>query len=317
MSWIADTYATMNPGQLDAMGAVTGKPISLQGIAGRREATGRGVAIAVRECVSVAEDMQKLGLQPGISGKRVIVQGLGNVGYHTAKFLGEFGAIIVGLCEFEGAIYNADGLDIEAVFQFRKTTGSILGYPGAKKEFKKSSEGLEQPCDILVPAALEYQITEANVNRIQAKIIAEGANGPTTPEAETIFYANGGIIIPDMYANAGGVTVSYFEWLKNLSHVAFGRMNRRFEETANTNLVNMVEGITGVALTPLQRATIVKGASELELVNSGLEDTMIRSYHEIRETYKNTEKIDTLRTAAFVVAINKIAGSYKTLGVWP
>jgi len=317
MSWIADTYAAMNPGQLDAMGCVTGKPIALHGIAGRREATGRGVAIAIRECVGVAEDMKKIGLQPGISGKRVIVQGLGNVGYHSAKFLTEFGATIVGLCEYEGAIYNADGLDVEAVFQHRKATGSILGYAGAKQEFKNSLEGLEQPCDILVPAALENQITAVNANRIKAKIIAEGANGPTTPEAEAIFYKNGGIIIPDMYANAGGVTVSYFEWLKNLSHVAFGRMNRRFEETANTNLVNMVEGITGVALTPLQRSTIVKGASELELVNSGLEDTMIRSYHEIRETFKNTEKIDTLRTAAFVGAINKIAISYQNLGVWP
>jgi len=317
MSWIADTYATMNPGQLDAMGAVTGKPISLQGIAGRREATGRGVAIAIRECVSVGEDMQKIGLTAGISGKKVIVQGLGNVGYHSAKFLSEFGAIIVGLCEYEGAIYNPDGLDIEAVFQHRKETGSILGYAGAKKEFIDSMQGLEQPCDILVPAALENQITSENINRIQAKIIAEGANGPTTPEAEAAFYKNGGMIIPDMYANAGGVTVSYFEWLKNLSHVAFGRMNRRFEENSNLNLVNMVEGITGVALNSTQRATIIKGASELELVNSGLEDTMIRSYHEIRETFKNTERIDTLRTAAFVGAINKIAVSYQNLGVWP
>ncbi|WP_183572781.1 Glu/Leu/Phe/Val family dehydrogenase [Mucilaginibacter sp. X5P1] len=317
MSWIADTYATMNPGQLDAMGAVTGKPIALQGIAGRREATGRGVAIAIRECVSVGEDMQKIGLTAGISGKKVIVQGLGNVGYHSAKFLTEFGAIVVGLCEYEGAIYNADGLDVESVFQHRKATGSILGYAGAKREFIDSMEGLEQPCDILVPAALENQITINNIGKIQARIIAEGANGPTTPEAEAAFYQKGGLIIPDMYANAGGVTVSYFEWLKNLSHVAFGRMNRRFEENSNLNLVNMVEGITGVALNSVQRSTIVKGASELELVNSGLEDTMIRSYHEIRETFINTEKIDTLRTAAFVGAINKIAVSYQNLGVWP
>jgi len=316
MSWIADTYATMNPGQLDAMGCVTGKPLALHGIAGRREATGRGVAIAVRECVNVGEDMQKLGLTAGLSGKRVIVQGLGNVGYHSAKFLAEFGAIIVGLCEYEGAIYNADGLDTEAVFLHRKSTGSILGYPGAK-EFKNSMEGLEQPCDILVPAALENQVTEANVKNIKAKIICEGANGPVTPEAEAIFYQNGGLIIPDMYANAGGVTVSYFEWLKNLSHVAFGRMNRRFEENSNLNLVNMVEGITGMSLSSAQRSSIIKGASELELVNSGLEDTMIRSYHEIRETWKNTPKIDTLRTAAFVGAINKIAVSYQNLGVWP
>jgi glutamate dehydrogenase (NAD(P)+) len=317
MGWIADTYATMNPGQLDALGAVTGKPLALHGIAGRREATGRGVAIAVRECVSVAEDMQKLGLTTGITGKKIIVQGLGNVGFHSAKFLAEFGGVIVGLCEFEGAIYNEDGLDIEEVFAHRKATGSILGYKGAKKEFKNSMEGLEQPCDILVPAALENQITEDNVKRIQAKIIAEGANGPTTPEAEAIFYAKGGIIIPDMYANAGGVTVSYFEWLKNLSHVAFGRMNRRFEENSNLNLVNTVESITGIALSPIQRSSIIKGASELELVNSGLEDTMIRSYHEIRETYKSNSKIDTQRTAAFVGAINKIAVSYQNLGIWP
>ncbi len=317
MGWIADTYATMNPGQLDALGCVTGKPLSLHGIAGRREATGRGVAMAIRECVSVGEDMQKLGLTAGISGKRVIVQGLGNVGFYSAKFLAEFGAIVVGLCEFEGAIYSEDGLDVDAVFQHRKETGSILGYAGAKKEFKNSGEGLEQPCDILVPAALENQITIANVGRLQTKIIAEGANGPTSPEAEAAFYEQGGMIIPDMYANAGGVTVSYFEWLKNLSHVAFGRMNRRFEENSNMNLVNMVEGITGTALTPMQRNTIVKGASELELVNSGLEDTMIRSYHEIREIFKGNGQIDTLRTAALVGSINKIAVSYQNLGVWP
>lgn len=317
MGWIADTYATMNPGQLDALGAVTGKPISLHGIAGRREATGRGVAIAVRECVSVGEDMQKLGLTTGLSGKKIIVQGLGNVGYYSAKFLSEFGAIIVGLCEFEGAIYNEDGLDVEAVFQHRKSTGSILGYAGARQEFTNTMDGLEQPCDILVPAALENQITAQNIGSVKAKIIAEGANGPTSPEAEEAFYKAGGMIIPDMYANAGGVTVSYFEWLKNLSHVAFGRINRRFEENSNLNLVNMVEGITGVPLTPIQRATIVKGASELELVNSGLEDTMIRSYHEIREIYKSNPAIGTLRNAAMVGAINKIAVSYQNLGVWP
>ena len=168
-----------------------------------------------------------------------------------------------------------------------------------------------------MPAALENQITVHNIRNIKAKIIAEGANGPTTPEAEAIFYQNGGIIIPDMYANAGGVTVSYFEWLKNLSHVAFGRMNRRFEENSNLNLVNMVEGITGVALNSTQRASIIKGASELELVNSGLEDTMIRSYHEIRETFVQSGKIDNMRTSSFVVAINKISVSYQNLGFSP
>jgi glutamate dehydrogenase (NAD(P)+) len=316
MSWIADTYLTMNPGQLDALGCVTGKPLALHGIHGRKEATGRGVAIATRECVSIAEDMLPLGFSTGLAGKRVIVQGLGNVGYHSAKYLGEFGAIIVGLCEFEGAIYNASGLNVDEVVAHRKETGSILGFAGAK-DFKISAEGLEQECDILVPAALENQLTLHNIERIKAKIIAEGANGPTSPQAAEYFINKGGIIIPDMYCNAGGVTVSYFEWLKNLSHVAFGRMDKRYEENANLNLVNLVEKMTGVSLSPEQRSLVVKGASELELVNSGLEETMIRAYHEIREIKLSNPKINDLRTAAFVSSINKIAISYMNMGIWP
>ncbi|MBC7418956.1 MAG: Glu/Leu/Phe/Val dehydrogenase [Pedobacter sp.] len=316
MSWIADTYMTMNPGQLDALGCVTGKPISLHGIRGRKEATGRGVAYAVRECVNVAEDMKKIGLTAGLEGKRVIVQGLGNVGYHSAKYLVEFGAILVGICEFEGAIYNGDGLNVDEVFAHRKNSGSIADFPGAKT-FKNSMEGLEQDCDILVPAALENQITAENIRNIKAKIIAEGANGPCSPEAEAIFTEMGGMIIPDMYCNAGGVTVSYFEWLKNLSHVAFGRMENRYAANSNANLINTLENLTGKTILPEHRMMIVKGASEMELVNSGLEDTMIHSYHEIRETMVNTPAIETLRKAAFVNSIDKIAVSYMTLGVWP
>lgn len=317
MSWIADTYLAMNAGQLDALGCVTGKPLALHGIAGRKEATGRGVAYAIRECVSVTEDMQKLGLTAGLANKRVIVQGLGNVGFNSANFLEEFGAVIIGICEYEGAIYNENGLDINEVVKHRKETGSILGYNKATKEFNDSSEGLEQDCDILVPAALENQITEKNVGRIKAKIIAEGANGPTTPAAAAEFIQNGGIIIPDMYANAGGVTVSYFEWLKNLSHVAFGRMGRRYDETANLNILNAIESSTGVTLTTEQRSMVVRGATELELVNSGLEDTMVRSYHEIREIQMRNPKIGDLRTAAFIAAIDKIAVSYMNMGIWP
>ncbi|WP_029288278.1 Glu/Leu/Phe/Val dehydrogenase [Pedobacter sp. R20-19] len=316
MSWIADTYMTMNPGQLDALGCVTGKPIALHGIRGRKEATGRGVAYAVRECVDVAEDMAKIGLKAGLGDKRVVVQGLGNVGYHSAKFLAEFGATIVGLCEYEGAIYNANGLNVDEVFAHRKNTGSILGFPGAT-DFRNSMEGLEQECDIIVPAALENQFTELNIRNIKAKIIAEGANGPTTPEAEVIFTEMGGIIIPDMYCNAGGVTVSYFEWLKNLSHVAFGRMENRYAANSNANLIATLENLTGKTILPEHRLMIVKGASEMELVNSGLEDTMIHSYHEIRETLKVKPGTETLRTAAFVNSIDKIAVSYMNLGVWP
>jgi glutamate dehydrogenase (NAD(P)+) len=252
-----------------------------------------------------------------LAGKKVIVQGLGNVGYHSAKYITEFGATLVGLCEFEGAIYNPDGLDLEDVVAHRKSTGSILGFKAAKKEFKDSSEGLEQECDILIPAALENQITGKNIAKIKAKIIAEGANGPTTPAAVDYFIKKGGIIIPDMYCNAGGVTVSYFEWLKNLSHVAFGRMDRRYDENANLNLINAFEKMTGTHLDAEQRGLIIKGASELELVNSGLEDTMIRAYHEIRDIKMSNKKIDSLRTAAFIGSIDKIAISYMNMGIWP
>jgi glutamate dehydrogenase (NAD(P)+) len=317
MSWIADTYAVMNPGHMDAMACVTGKPLALHGIAGRKEATGRGVAIAVRECVNISEDMQKMGLSPGILGKKVIVQGLGNVGYHSAKFLSEFGAVIVGLCEQEGAIYHQHGLNLEAVMQHRRETGTILGYPGADMEFKDQSAGLEQMCDILVPAALENQITLNNVFNIQAKIIVEGANGPTTPDAEAAFYDMGGLIIPDIYANAGGVTVSYFEWLKNLSHINFGRMDHRFEENASMNMVLMIEKITETTLTPGQRSVLIKGPSEIDLVNAALEDTMIGAYRDIRSIYKKNKDMDTLRTAAFFKAINHIGDTYQSMGIFP
>lgn len=317
MSWIADTYLTMNPGQLDALACVTGKPLSLQGVAGRKSATGTGVALAVRECLNVSEDMKKLGLTTGIEGKKVIIQGLGNVGYYAGLALIEFGAIVVGLCEYEGAIYNENGLDIEEVVKHRRNTGSLLGFKGAKKEFKNSMDGMEEPCDILIPAALENQVTEDNISRIKAKIIAEGANGPTTPGAEDYFIKNGGLIIPDMYCNAGGVTVSYFEWLKNLSHVSFGQMDRRYTESSNLNLVNTVESITGAKLSPEQRKSIIKGASEEDLVHSGLEDTMITAYHEIRDVWASNPKIESLRTAALVGSINKIAGAYENMGIWP
>lgn len=316
MSWIADTYMTMNPGSLDGLGCVTGKPIALHGIPGRREATGRGVAYAVRECVSHEDDMAKLGLATGLNDKKIIVQGLGNVGYHAAKFLAEFGGTIVGICEFEGAIYNANGLDVDEVFAHRNSTGSLLSFPGATS-FECSADGLMQECDILVPAALENQITAKNIRGIKAKIIAEGANGPCTPEAEEIFTEMGGIIIPDMYCNAGGVTVSYFEWLKNLSHVAFGRMDNRYTENYNINLINTLESLTGKTISEEHRKIMSKGVSELDLVNSGLEDTMSHSYRQIRQTLTDQPEVKTLRTAAFVNAINKIAASYINLGIWP
>lgn len=315
MAWIVDTYLALNNGTLDGAACVTGKPISQGGIRGRREATGRGVYFATREACSVKEDMKAVGLTPGIEGKRVIVQGLGNVGFYAAKFFQEAGAIIVGIGEYEGAIYNPKGLDIEKVFKHRKDTRSILGYPGAQNVVPTNAI-LEQECDILVPAALENQLTAENAPRIKAKVIAEGANGPTTSEADDIFMKNNVLVIPDMYCNAGGVTVSYFEWLKNLQHVRMGRMGKRFTERSTDEMITAIEKITGKSLNLDDRKRIARGPDEEDLVNSGLEDTMIGSYHEIRTTWKEHEGI-TLRTAAFMNAIAKIAHAYTELGIFP
>ena len=315
MSWIVDTYMALNPGSVDGYGCVTGKPVTQHGINGRREATGLGVFYGVREACGVAEDMAALGLSAGLAGKKVIVQGLGNVGYYSAKFFQDGGAIIVGIGEYEGAIYNANGLDVDAVFNHRKSTGSILNYPGATN-LNVTAEILEQPCDILIPAALENVIHEGNARNIKAKIIGEAANGPVTAEADEILNAMGIMVIPDMYLNAGGVTVSYFEWLKNLSHVRFGRLNKRFEQNSNTRLVETLEELTGKKLNADEIQRIVKGPDEIDLVCSGLEDTMVNSYHTIRQQLKSNPACNNLRTAAFVVAINKIASDYFAIGIF-
>ncbi len=316
MSWIVDTYASMKPGEVDAMACITGKPVSQGGVRGRTEATGLGIYYGIREVVSVKEDMDKLGLTTGIHGKKVIVQGLGNVGFHAAKFFQDNGAIIVGLAEYEGGIYNAAGLNLYQVVEHRKTTGSILGFAGAT-EFKNSAETMEQPCDILIPSALENVINGSNADRIQAKIIGEGANGPLTPEADEILGAKGVMIIPDMYLNAGGVTVSYFEWLKNLSHVRFGRMDKRFSENQYGTILHTVENLTGKSVSDVERKVLLHGPDEVDLVYSGLEDTMISSYHEIRDAWVGLGGKVDMRTAAFTVAINKIGVSYEELGIFP
>jgi glutamate dehydrogenase (NAD(P)+) len=315
MSWIADTYASLKPGEIDALGCVTGKPVTQGGVRGRTEATGLGVYYGIRELCDVQEEMDRVGLSRGIDGKKVIVQGLGNVGYHAAKFFEEGGAVIVGLAEYEGGIYNAKGLDLEKVVAHRKATGSILGFPGAT-DIKNSYETMEMECDILIPAALENVINESNAARIQAKIIGEGANGPLTPEADEILLKKGAIIVPDMYLNAGGVTVSYFEWLKNLSHVRFGRMDKRFSENQNSTILQTVEGLTGKKVTDKERQLILHGPDEVDLIYSGLEDTMIGSYHEIREAMLRL-KINDMRTAAFVVSIDKVGVAYEELGIFP
>lgn len=315
MAWIADTYLAFHPEQIDALGCVTGKSVSQGGVRGRTEATGLGVFYGTREICSNAEDMKKLGLEPGIGNKTFAVQGLGNVGFNAAKFFVESGAKMVAVAEYEGAIENRDGIDLEKLVAHRLETGSILNFEGATN-LPNREAGLEVECDILIPAALENQITEENAARIKAKMIVETANGPVTAGAEGILTQKGIIVVPDIYINAGGVTVSYFEWLKNLSRVRFGRMEKRFEEGAFDRLLTIVENESGRKLSDDERRMIVRGADEADLVYSGLEETMITAYHEIREK-KLTRNADNLRTAAFLCAIDKIAVSYMEMGVFP
>ncbi|MFI5153424.1 MAG: Glu/Leu/Phe/Val dehydrogenase [Chitinophagales bacterium] len=316
MAWILDTYLSMRPGEIDALGCVTGKPVTQGGVRGRREATGLGVFYGIREVCNMKDMMDKLGMHTGIEGKTVVVQGLGNVGYHAAKFFREGGAKVIALAEFEGAIMNRDGLNEEDVFQHRKSTGSILNFRGANN-ISKTTDALELECDILIPAALENVINGENAPRIRAKMIGEAANGPLTPEADEVFAMKGVLVVPDMYLNAGGVTVSYFEWLKNLSHVRYGRMEKRFTENMNAHILGQLEGLTGKTVNIREREFIMHGADEVDLVNSGLEETMSTATHEIMNCWKSNAEITDMRTAAYIVAINKVGTSYAELGIFP
>ena len=315
MGWIADTYKNLKQGPTP-YACVTGKPLQMEGIPGRRQATGLGVYYGIRTLLEDDEVMKDIGLPRGVADKSVIVQGLGNVGYHAAKFLQEDGgARIVGLAEYEGGLWNPDGLDVEAVVAHRRETGSLEGFPGATF-MKDSAALLEQPCDVLVPAALENVITAENAARIQAKIVAEAANGPIDKDGEAILSARGVFMLPDLYLNAGGVTVSYFEWLKNRAGVSFDRMVSRHEELVKLELVMEMERMTGVTLPQDRRRRLITGPSEEEIVIHALEDTMVRAYRRIRKRWKEGDLPD-LRTGAFLTAIESVAESYQHHGIFP
>lgn len=316
MGWIADTFKALKSGEMNTYACVTGKPIALHGIEGRREATGLGVYYGLEECLSRKEVVKPLGMKPGIKGKRVIVQGLGNVGYHAADSISRLGkGIITGIAEMEGGIFDPDGLDVDAVFQHRKETGSILNFPGATN-VEDGQQLLEEDCDILIPAALEEQITKKNAARIQARVIAEAANGPVDAEAESILLDAGKLIVPDLYLNAGGVTVSYFEWLKNLSHVGFERMVSGYESMANQRIVDAMQKLSGKRLSPRESSAITAGPSERDFVHSALRSTMRDAYNNVHEVWR-ARKTPSLRAAAFCYAIEKVAVTYEDLGIFP
>jgi len=318
MAWIYDTYLTFKGGDIDAAGCVTGKPINQNGIRGRNEATGRGVFYGLRELCDTGDAMQKIGLTKGLSGKRVVIQGLGNVGSFTGNIMQDEGDIkVIAVSEYEGAVYSENGIRFADLIKYRaENNGSILGFPGTTT-LPSREAALELECDILIPAALENQITVQNAANIKAKIIGEAANGPVSAEAEEMLLKKGVLIVPDMYLNAGGVTVSYFEWLKNLSHMRFGRMEKRFDSNTYSNFVGLIEKLTSKSIGEREREFLTRGADEIDLVRSGLEETMVTSFQQIWETYRNNPKIDGLRSAAFVAALEKISNDYANLGIFP
>ncbi len=320
MAWIADQYARMNTTDINAKACVTGKPLNAGGIAGRVEATGRGVQYALREFFRYEEDKAKAGLSGKLKGKRVVVQGLGNVGYHAAKFLSEEdGSLITGVAEWDGGIVDPNGIDVEALRSWISENGGVKGYPDGTY-LENGALALEEDCDILIPAALEGTINLTNAERIKAKLIIEAANGPVTSGADDILREKGVVIIPDMYANAGGVTVSYFEWVKNLSHIRFGRMQRRQEEARHQLVVDQLEALSETLghtwdLAPDFKTKYLRGADELELVRSGLDDTMRIAYQSMRKVWHGRDDVDDLRTAAYLVSIEKVAASYRAKGL--
>jgi glutamate dehydrogenase (NAD(P)+) len=316
MAWVADTYDAFNPGGIDNLACVTGKPISQGGIAGRREATGRGVQFGIREAFRFKEDCDRLGLSMGLDGKRIAIQGFGNVGYHSAAFLSqEDGCRIVAIGEFDACVVNPNGLNILELDNHRKATGSVRNFPGGQTIPKDAFWDTE--CDIMIPAALENQITLENCGRIRAKVLAEAANGPTTPGAEEQLHQRGVMIIPDVYLNAGGVTVSYFEWGKNLSHMRFGRLQKHLDEMRNTRLVSSIEGFMGKSFADADRRFLARGPDELDLVNSGLEETMVTSYRQIRNVHLTKAPNESMRVAAFMIAIERVATAYEQMGIFP
>ncbi len=317
MAWIADTYDAFHPGQLDNMACVTGKPLTQGGIRGRTAATGRGVVYALRELFRHPAELKRYKLAGSLEGKTVSVQGFGNVGFHVAEILHrEDGAKIVAIGEYDGTIYNPKGIDIPALARYKKKHKTIQNFPGTKS-LKRPQDCLEVECDILIPAALENQITSSNMKQIRTKVIAEAANGPTTPAAEDYLTKNGVLVMPDIFMNAGGVTVSYFEWTKNLSHMRYGRLEKRVDQAKREQLIGGLEQLAGTRFSSKDRKELVKGTDEEDLVNSGLEETMITAYQEILAATRKHKQVEDMRTAAYICAIRKVATSYMELGIFP
>jgi glutamate dehydrogenase (NAD(P)+) len=313
MAWMADEYKRLNPSELNTLACVTGKPVIKGGIRGRVEATGRGIQYALREAFRHPEDIKFAGLTGTLEGKNVVIQGLGNVGYHAAKFLSEEdGCKITAVIEWDGSVIDDQGINIEDLARHIQETKGTQGYQGY---IEASADSLGKDCDILIPAVMESTIHSGNVADINANMIIEAANGPITYEANQVLRDKNCLIIPDLYANAGGVSVSYFEWVKNLSHIRFGRIQRREHERQSAQMIKAIEHMTGKSFPKELVKDIVEGPTEINLVRSGLDDIMREGYQTISERWHSDKCLPDLRTTAMMIAVERIAESYKSLGI--
>lgn len=314
MAWMMDEYRRLNNTNIDNIACVTGKPVHLGGIEGRTEATGRGVQYALQEFFRHPDDKKKAGLRGELDGKKIVIQGLGNVGYHAAKFLSEEdGAKVITVSERGGVIRNAKGINIEELYQHMKNGEDLKDFSGG--EWSDDKNALEEKCDILIPAAMEGVINVENAHNIKAKVIIEAANGPVTAKADKILRDKGVFIIPDLFANAGGVTVSYFEWVKNIGHIRFGRLQRRNQEAKQRLLVDALEEKHGLKFTKKWKQDYIDGADEIDLVRAGLDDTMRAAYGNIKAALEEKPELEDFRTAAFYAVIEDIALHYRSIGL--
>ena len=312
MAWIADEYKRLNPQDINAYACVTGKPENMGGVDGRTEATGRGIFYALSSFFN-SPDIKKTSLKGKLSSQSIIIEGLGKVGYYAARALRDHGCKVIGVIEKKTAFYNQNGLDIDQIDSWIKDTRDPKDYP-SQNEIKSREELLSVGCDVFIPAAREGTITEENQKILNTKLICEGANGPLTSRADHYLNKRGILIIPDLYANAGGVAVSYFEWVRNLSHMRFGRMEKRRKEYETTSILSVIESSTGKRVSSKTKSMLNQGPTELDLVRSGLEDMMTEAYENMSIIW-NENNYPTLRSTAYIYSIKKLIESYKSIGI--
>ena len=312
MAWIADEYKRLNPHDINAYACVTGKPENMGGVDGRTEATGRGIFFALNSFFN-SSDLKKTKIKGNLKSQKIIIEGLGKVGYFAAKALRDHGSTIIGIIEKDQSFFNPKGLDIDLIRTWLDQSSEAKDYPN-QKELLSKDEVFSTACDIFIPAATEGTITEDNFHLLNTKLICEGANGPLTSRADQFLNDKGVLIIPDLYANAGGVAVSYFEWVRNLQHMRFGRMEKRRKEYENASLISVIETSTGSKISSQTKNLLNQGPTEIDLVRSGLEDMMTEAYENMSEIW-NENKYDSLRTTAYIYSIKKLIESYRNIGI--